>query len=167
MSAREDLNMRVFEAMCAGALLVTQQVDAGMDDLFEENIHFVYHSIRNVPDVIRYYLNQEDDLIKIADAGRKLVVSEHTYTKRMERLLSIAMELKNFDTIRNKKYAGYKIYAQKSLVYRHRTFRLTDRADRSLKKSLRHSIISTLLYLFRFLIYRLIERIEKIFKKNF
>ncbi|MDI6766416.1 MAG: glycosyltransferase [Bacteroidota bacterium] len=167
ISAREDLNMRVFEAMCAGALLVTQRVDAGMSDLFEENHHFVYHNIRDVQDVIRYYLVHESDLIRIAADGQKKVISEHTYTKRMEKLLSIMMDFENFESMRKKKYAGFRIYAQKSLVYRHRTFRLKEKADTALKESLKRSFILTLLYLFRFSIYRLTERIEKIFKKNF
>jgi hypothetical protein len=40
-SIREDLNMRFFEALASGALLVTDRIPEAVGDLFEENVDFI------------------------------------------------------------------------------------------------------------------------------
>lgn len=78
-----DVNMRVFEALAAGALLVTDEAD-GLEDLFTPGEHLaVYHDDAEALDLIAYYLEHDDERQKIALAGRRHVLRHHTYDHRV------------------------------------------------------------------------------------
>ncbi len=82
-----DVNMRVFEAMASGALLLTEEAE-GLDDLFEEGKHLlVYRSEDELTALIEEYLADEGARSRIAEAGRELVLREHTYAQRLEAIL--------------------------------------------------------------------------------
>ncbi len=82
-SINGDLNMRVFEGMAAGALLVTDRIGNGLEDLFEENTHYVgYSSTGEAIDKIRFYLRDEAERRKIAGLGQREVVQRHSYARR-------------------------------------------------------------------------------------
>ncbi len=82
-----DVNMRVFEAMASGALLITDEAD-GLEDLFEDGKHFVlYPNDAELPDLIAYYLDHEAERSQIAEAGRQRVLREHTYAQRAAEIL--------------------------------------------------------------------------------
>ncbi|MBI3118761.1 MAG: glycosyltransferase, partial [Candidatus Hydrogenedentes bacterium] len=84
-----DVNMRVFEGMASGALLITDEAD-GLEDLFEEGKHFVvYHRDDDLLDLIAYYLEHEEEREQIAGAGQKLVLRNHTYRRRFDLMLSV------------------------------------------------------------------------------
>ncbi|MBI5022029.1 MAG: glycosyltransferase family 1 protein [Ignavibacteriales bacterium] len=167
ISAREDLNMRVFEVMCSGALLVTQRIDAGINELFEEGRHFVFHDIKNAGKIVRYYLDHPEERVRIADAGKEIAVSENTYAKRVETILAKVKEFSGYTESRRQKFNSYKIYIQESLVYKHRSFKLLNESRRSFNEAMNRNKFLTIFYLLRFSFYRLIERIDKMFKKNF
>ncbi len=83
-----DVNMRVFEAMASGALLVTDEAD-GLEDLFTDGEHLViYRNDAEVLDRIAYYLEHEEERERIARSGQRLVLAEHTYTHRMDAILA-------------------------------------------------------------------------------
>jgi len=85
----QDANLRVFEAMAAGALLITQLPSELILIGFEPNVHFVgYESESDLLDLVRYYLSNEKERQQIAEAGREKVLKEHTYDTRVETLLS-------------------------------------------------------------------------------
>jgi hypothetical protein len=167
ISAREDLNMRAFEVMAAGALLVTQRIDAGIHDLFAEGRHFVFHDIKNAGKIVRYYLDHPKERERIADAGKEIAVRENTYTKRAETILTKVKEFTGYAVTRKKKYDSYKIYIQASMVYKHRSFRLHNEAKQTFRKAMSRNSILTLIYVLRFTVYRYFERFDKMFKKNF
>lgn len=167
VSAREDLNMRFFEAMCAGSLLITQRINAGVHSLFEIGKHFVFHNISNAAQVIKYYLDNDAERVKIAEAGKREVISRHTYVKRMEELLFRVPSREEFLELRKLKFSSYKIFVQESLVYRHRSFGLTEHAKNAITEAAKRNKVLTILYIFRFGFYRVVERIEKIFLINF
>lgn len=89
-SVNNDLNMRFFEAMGAGAVLVTDRVvDNGVETLFEEGRHYLcYESeddlLRKVSDI----LQDKDRLRAIGTAAQSLVLSRHTYTHRAADLVT-------------------------------------------------------------------------------
>ena len=59
-SIRKDLNMRVFEAMSCGSMLVTDRLkpEAGLEELFKDKKHFVlYDNESDLVEKIGYYLN--------------------------------------------------------------------------------------------------------------
>ncbi len=91
-AVNHDLNMRVFEAMAAGALLITDPAD-GLSDLFQEGEHFVlYRDEVELCALIERYLNDPVARERIARQGQEFVLAQHTYDQRMEQLLELASE---------------------------------------------------------------------------
>ena len=83
---RNDLNMRVFEAMCTGSMLVTDAAE-GVSDLFESGKHYAEYKDENVCEVIQDYLDNPDEREKIARAGREEVLEKHTYSHRAAQVI--------------------------------------------------------------------------------
>jgi glycosyltransferase involved in cell wall biosynthesis/2-polyprenyl-3-methyl-5-hydroxy-6-metoxy-1,4-benzoquinol methylase/Flp pilus assembly protein TadD len=82
-----DVNMRVFEAMASGALLITDEAD-GLEDLFEDGVHLViYRDDKDALDVIDYYLRHDEDRERIALAGMSSVLERHTYDHRLQEIV--------------------------------------------------------------------------------
>ncbi len=91
-SITNDVNMRVFEALACGSLLVTNDLgDNGQGELFQDGVHLAtYRDAEELVDKLAYYLGREEVRERIAAAGRAEAVEKHSYRHRMERLLSEA-----------------------------------------------------------------------------
>ncbi len=78
-------NLRAFESCGMGALLLTEQ-SSNLRDLFPEGTCVAYDPSDpwDAPLKIKYYLEHEDERAKIAAAGQKHVLENHTYRQRME-----------------------------------------------------------------------------------
>jgi spore maturation protein CgeB len=82
-------NMRLFEATGCGALLVTD-AKKNLGDLFEVGREVVtYRDEREAAEVMAHYLANEEERARIAAAGQRRTVTEHTYTRRMHELVPI------------------------------------------------------------------------------
>ena len=82
-----DINMRVFEAMASGSMLLTNEVD-GQNLLLKNERHIVtYEDTEDAILKIRYYLKHSDERERIAKAGA-IEARNHTYTKRAEKILA-------------------------------------------------------------------------------
>jgi hypothetical protein len=85
----EDANLRVFEVLASGALLLTSTPTELAQLGFEEGTHFVgYRDHSDIGKLIRKYLEDEPARERIANAARTLVLREHTYDRRVESLLA-------------------------------------------------------------------------------
>ncbi|MFN8388684.1 MAG: glycosyltransferase [Bdellovibrionota bacterium] len=76
-----DLNFRVFEALMAGALLVTPRASDGLNELFEDGRDLVTYENGNVEEataLILKYLVQEKEREEIAARGRQKVLQLHS-----------------------------------------------------------------------------------------
>lgn len=95
-SLENDINMRVFEALASGSLLLTDRIiNNGIEDLFDVGIHFdTYGNYDDMAAKVRYYLSHESERERIAGTGMKHAISHHTYRRRMEHLLNI-LEVKD------------------------------------------------------------------------
>ena len=91
-SVADDVNMRVFEALCSGSLLVTNDLATnGQEELFKTARHLItYGDDEELLDKIRFYLKNEAARERIAAAGQQEVIAKHTYRHRMERILAAA-----------------------------------------------------------------------------
>ena len=89
-SLRNDINMRVFEALACGSLLRTNDLrDNGQDELFRDAQHLAtYRDAEELLDKIAYGLDRAGGRERIAAAGRQEVLARHTYRHRMEQLLA-------------------------------------------------------------------------------
>lgn len=88
-SLLDDVNMRVFEGLCSGSLLLTNALsDNGLPVFFEDGQHLVtYQNDRELLEKARYYLFHAEERERIAEQGRAEVLAHHTYRQRMESLL--------------------------------------------------------------------------------
>ena len=83
-----DLNMRVFEALCSGSLLVTDSASgSGLEDFFHDKEQLVIFSEDNLVERIRYYLKHPEERLRIARQGREEALARHTYDHRAKFLL--------------------------------------------------------------------------------
>jgi glycosyltransferase involved in cell wall biosynthesis len=86
----QDANMRAFEAMAAGCLLISRSPTELTAVGFEEGVHFVpYQDESDIVDLVAKYLSADSERQRIAGAGREKVLREHTYDCRAEQLLRI------------------------------------------------------------------------------
>ena len=89
-SIRGDVNMRVFEALAAGALLVTDQIGNGLDELMTDGVHYVsYATADEAVGKIKHYLQHEEARAHIAQAGEALFREHHTYDVRWAQILNV------------------------------------------------------------------------------
>jgi len=91
-SINGDINMRMFEALSCGVLLVTNLIrDNGFEEIFAPGVNVVaYKDTVELFKAIDYYLAHDDERHKIAKQGRDLVVSSHTYSDRLKKMLEIS-----------------------------------------------------------------------------
>jgi len=88
-SMDNDMNMRFFEAISIGRLLITDKVE-GQDEMFEDGKEYI--SFKDWPDLdkkIEYYLNHEKEREKIAKRGSERAHHFHTYTDRLNKMLEV------------------------------------------------------------------------------
>jgi glycosyltransferase involved in cell wall biosynthesis/Flp pilus assembly protein TadD/SAM-dependent methyltransferase len=84
-----DLNMRVFEALCSGSLLVTDSApESGLEEFFQDNKHLAIFNEENLIERIQFYLEHPEERMKIARQGQKEVLAHHTYDHRAKFLLT-------------------------------------------------------------------------------
>lgn len=88
-SLENDINMRVFEALASGSLLITNDLaDNGLRELFHDGVHLVtFQTPDELVERIHFYLDHPEAREAIARVGRDEVVAHHTYRHRMEKLL--------------------------------------------------------------------------------
>ncbi|MDD2850957.1 MAG: glycosyltransferase [Desulfuromonadaceae bacterium] len=81
ISLNNDINLRVFETLACGALLITDRIhNNGMESLFEDGKHLVlFDDEQDLIRKIRYYLAHEDERTAIALAGQKHVLERMTH----------------------------------------------------------------------------------------
>lgn len=88
-SINNDINMRIFEILSCGALLVTNYIrDNGFEELFSDGLNVVtYKDTSKLLKVIDYYLAHDEEREKIAKEGRLLATNLHTYKERLKKIL--------------------------------------------------------------------------------
>jgi len=87
LSAKDDLNMRVFETLACGTFLVSN-ITTDMGRFFINGVHYVaYTDLDDAQNKIMYYLENKELLKKIADTGHE-AVRPYTYANRLKGLLA-------------------------------------------------------------------------------
>ena len=82
-------NMRLFEATGSGALLVTDW-KINLHEMFKPGKEVIaYRTPEECAELIRYYLEHEEERDEIARAGQQRVLKEHTTYQRMQELVDI------------------------------------------------------------------------------
>lgn len=93
-SIKNDINMRIFEVMSCGSLLITNRIrDKGFKELFEDGKHLVtYRNRRELFKLVDYYLAHDREREEIAGNGYQLVTKYHTYEMRVAKMFDYIKE---------------------------------------------------------------------------
>jgi len=112
-SIRGDMNMRVFEALASGSLLVTDRLDdPGFNELFRDGEHLItYQNEREMVEKTRYYLEHPAEAEKISANGYRLVRERHTYEHRAKAIVQAAQGLLDQTRLRVIPRPGDVVYA--------------------------------------------------------
>ena len=96
-SVRNDVNMRVFETLSCGTLLMTNDLrENGQEEIFQSDKHLVtYRSSEELLDKLRFYLRHSEARRRIAETGRAEAVERHTYAHRMRIVLESVAKSKS------------------------------------------------------------------------
>lgn len=82
-------NMRLFEATGVGTLLITDW-KKNLQEMFDIGKEVAaYHTPEECVELIKYYLNNEDERNAAASAGQHRTLQQHTYYHRMQELIGI------------------------------------------------------------------------------
>jgi glycosyltransferase involved in cell wall biosynthesis len=89
----QEANMRCYEAMAGGALLMTGMPTELTEWGFREGEHFVgWRDEAEIPDLVNSYLRQKQKRSEIARSGRRLTLRDFTFQKCRDRMASIFQE---------------------------------------------------------------------------
>jgi len=88
-SVNNDVNMRFFEAMGAGAVLLTDPIyENGLEELFIEDQHYLrYEDENQIVDLVSVALSNPQKLAIIGRQARLEILSKHTYLHRVVQLM--------------------------------------------------------------------------------
>ena len=89
---RDDINMRVFEAMAAGAVLITKRFENnGMDELFEDGVDYLSYETPSdaVNAILRVMNMSEEEQETVRKNAREKALSRDSYGHRMQALLEV------------------------------------------------------------------------------
>ncbi|QJB57773.1 glycosyltransferase [Pseudodesulfovibrio sp. zrk46] len=97
-SAVGELNFRIFEAMACGAVVLTEDTNNGLHDLFTNGKNILLYPRGNpmaAATIAKTALSSPDELNAIACRGRREVMAYHSSTVRAKYILSKVHELAN------------------------------------------------------------------------
>jgi len=87
---KTDLNMRFFEAMSCGSLLLSDMSqNSGQNILFEPHRDYALYNEGNIVELAGYYLEDELARRSVAKRGQDLVLAAHTYQDRVDHMLEV------------------------------------------------------------------------------
>jgi len=90
ISMRKELNMRVFEVMATGSMLLTDDIPM-IHQFFKDGVHMVtYKDEKDMIEKAKYYIEHDEERQKIAEAGMKEVLAHHTIDHRLDVILKEA-----------------------------------------------------------------------------
>jgi Glycosyl transferases group 1 len=89
----QEANMRCYEAMAAGALLITGMPTELTEWGFREGEHFVgWRSEAEISELVGHYLEQGQQRAAIARAGQELTLSNFTFQKCRDKMAAVLRE---------------------------------------------------------------------------
>ncbi|MBI5179036.1 MAG: glycosyltransferase [Nitrospinae bacterium] len=103
---RDDLNMRVFEALCSGSLLLTDAA-AGLEEFFTDGKHLAVYNDGNILEKAAWWLAHDEEREAVARAGREEVLKRHTYAHRADTIVQVMRETRESITLSGGKPKSY------------------------------------------------------------
>lgn len=92
IAMKDDINMRCFETMATGTMLLTDRI-SHIEELFEDKKHLViYDGLDDMVEKAKYYLAHDEEREAIAQAGYEEVMTKHTIQHRIDVILNEFMK---------------------------------------------------------------------------
>jgi hypothetical protein len=92
----QEANMRCYEAMAGGALLITGVPTELIEWGFREGEDFVgWRNEEEIPGLVDHYLRHEGKRAEIAHSGQKMTLSDFTFQKCRDKMISVICERPN------------------------------------------------------------------------
>jgi hypothetical protein len=158
--ARRDLNVRAFEASCAGAVVVNQGwIDEGSRLIFKDGDSMAYHNFTDAPDICRGLLADDAKRTRMGENAKNIVISAHTYRHRMETVLEKLAGGITDERMRLR--SSFIVPVAEALTCANRDFKWRGRARIKIKEALNRSFLGTISYLARHGLWRVWEKAEK------
>ena len=94
-AVRNDLNMRLFEAMSTGSLLLTDNANnSGQDEMFVPNEDLAVYNDNTILNTANFYLENKELREAIAERGRQIVHNAHKYEDRTNEMMKLILKEK-------------------------------------------------------------------------
>lgn len=91
-ASMDDLNMRFFEALASGSLLLSNPTNGSAQDiLFRDGVEYACYNDENLLEVVQRYLSDEALREQVAALGRQRVLAAHTYRHRTDDMLAVLL----------------------------------------------------------------------------
>jgi hypothetical protein len=88
-----EANMRCYEAMGAGGLLITQVPTELTDWGFREGEHFIgWRDEKEIPELVQRYLDRRTERLQIARAGQDVTLKDFTFQRCRDKMNAILRE---------------------------------------------------------------------------
>ena len=82
--------MRLVLALANGAMVVAEP--CYRPDPFVPGVHYAEAPVEELPDLIRYYLEHDDERERIVAAGHRLVTEELTFARSAQMVMEVIRE---------------------------------------------------------------------------
>jgi hypothetical protein len=77
-----SVNMRVFDCIASGGFVLTDYKPE-LEKLFVLDKEVIcYYNVKQIPELVKHYLEHEDERMAIVAAGRERILKDHTYASR-------------------------------------------------------------------------------------
>ena len=94
-SLNGDLNLRVFEIMGSGGLLMTDRLssDSGLGSLFADGVEFEsYAGLEELRKKTLFYLNHQEEALELRRRGQARILAEHTPEIKRSQLMDLVFK---------------------------------------------------------------------------
>ncbi len=92
MQMKNAVNQRVFDVMACNSFIITDWRKQ-MDNLLESGKEIIsYKEVGEIPELINFYLKNEQARNAIIQSGRKRIIAEHTWDIRLQNMIKIMQD---------------------------------------------------------------------------
>ena len=89
MQMKEAVNQRVFDVPACGAFILTDDQEALHDLFVVEDEVITFKEKEEIPEIVKFYLDNPEKREGIAIKGRKRVLKDHTYRHRLNSVIEV------------------------------------------------------------------------------
>ncbi len=163
-SVNNDINMRFFEAMGSGAVLVTNKINEnGLDELFVESDHYLtYTDSSDLVGVISKLLLDKERCLVMGQKAHDCIIASHTYSHRVDQIFDAILKVKKNNNVNPDEYFFVFLYLgmfTQALDQLHTIFK------KNASKGFRR-YVSLFICFSLFLLARVVYIVEWVFAKN-